>query len=65
MRASFDDPSVVSHPGLVPVMRLAQSCGLHTVVAEGVRVPADKGSNAAGKIAHDRGRDAHRGRLDR
>ena len=51
MRASFDDPNVVSQAGLVPVMRLAQSCGLHTMVAERVRVPAHRGSNAAGKVA--------------
>jgi hypothetical protein len=51
VRASFDDPNVVSQAGLVPVMRLAQSCGLHTVVAERVRVPTHKGSNAAGKVA--------------
>ena len=26
--ARFDDPNLVSHVGLVPVMRLAQECGL-------------------------------------
>jgi len=51
VRAAFDDPNVVSQAGLVPVMRLAQSCGLHTVVAERVRVPTHRGSNAAGKVA--------------
>lgn len=51
VRASFDDPNVVAQAGLVPVMRLAQSCGLHTVVAERVRVPTHRGSNAAGKVA--------------
>lgn len=35
----------------MPVLRLAQSCGLHAVVAERVRVPTHKGSNAAGKVA--------------
>jgi len=47
----FDDPNVVSQAGLVPVMRLAQSCGLHTAVAERVQVPTHKGSHAAGKVA--------------
>ena len=29
-RASFDDPNLVSHAGLVPVMALAQRAGLTT-----------------------------------
>lgn len=32
-------------------MRLAQSCDLHSIVSERVRVPTHKGSNAAGKVA--------------
>jgi hypothetical protein len=32
-------------------MRLAQSCGLHGIVAERVRLPTHKGSNASGKVA--------------
>jgi Transposase DDE domain group 1 len=32
-------------------MRLAQSCGLHGIVGERVRVPTHKGSNASGKVA--------------
>ncbi len=51
VRASFDDPNLVSFAGLEPVMRLAQSCGLHRIVAERVRVPTHKGSNASGKVA--------------
>ncbi len=51
VHAAFDDPNVVSQAGLVPVMRLAQSCGLHSVVAQRVGVPTHKGSNAAGKVA--------------
>ena len=39
VRAAFDDPNIVSQAGLVPVLRLAQSCGLHAVVAERVAVP--------------------------
>ena len=50
-RASFDDPNLVSCAGLVPVMRLAESCDLHGIVAERLHVPTDKGSNASGKLA--------------
>jgi hypothetical protein len=51
VRASFDDPHVVSCAGLEPVMRLAQSCDLHGIVADRLRVPTDKGANASGKVA--------------
>jgi DDE family transposase len=51
LRASFDDPNLVSHAGLEPVMRLAQSCDLHGIVSERVRMPTHKGSNASGKVA--------------
>src|SRR3954453_13745884 len=50
MRATFDDPNLVSCAGLVPVMRLAQQAGLHEAVAERVRLPGDTGSNPAGKL---------------
>src|SRR3954449_3231677 len=51
MRATFDDPNLVSCAGLVPVMRLAQQAGLHEAVAERVRPPTDKAANPAGKAA--------------
>jgi hypothetical protein len=51
VRASFDDPNIVSSAGLEPVMRLAESCGLHGIVASRLHVPTDKGSNASGKVA--------------
>jgi hypothetical protein len=51
VRASFDDPSLVSCAGLEPVMRLAQACDLPGIVAERVHVPTDKGANASGKVA--------------
>jgi hypothetical protein len=35
--ASFDDPNLVSHAGLMPVMGLAQRAGLGSLVAEHVR----------------------------
>jgi hypothetical protein len=50
-RAVFDDPNLVSHAGVVPVMRLAERAGLYRAVSAKVRVPTDKGSNPAGKVA--------------
>jgi hypothetical protein len=37
-RAPFDDPNLVSHVGLVPVMALAECAGLGGLVAEHVRL---------------------------
>jgi hypothetical protein len=51
MRATFDDPNLVSCAGLVPVMRLAHTVGLHAAVTERVHLPGDTGSNPAGKVA--------------
>jgi hypothetical protein len=51
VRATFDDPNLVSCAGLVPVMRLAQDVGLLDAVTDRVRLPGDKGSNPAGKVA--------------
>ncbi|MDI6104330.1 IS1380 family transposase [Actinoplanes sp. NEAU-A12] len=50
-RATFDDRNLVSCAGLVPVMRLAQQSGLHDAVGARVRLPTDKGTNPAGKVA--------------
>ena len=44
--ASFDDPHLVSHAGLVPVMALAESAGLGDLAAEHVRPAGDCGVNA-------------------
>jgi Transposase DDE domain group 1 len=49
-RASFDDPHLVSHAGLVPVMALAQRAGLGELVAEHVRPGGDCGVNAHLKV---------------
>jgi hypothetical protein len=49
-RASFDDPHLVSHAGLVPVMALAQRAGLGGLVAEHVRPAGDCGVNAHLKV---------------
>jgi Transposase DDE domain group 1 len=48
--ASFDDPNLVSHGGLVPVMALAQRAGLADLVAEHVRPGAECGVNAELKV---------------
>jgi hypothetical protein len=49
-RASFDDPNLVSHAGLVPVMALAQRAGLAGLVAQHVRPGGDCGVNAQLKV---------------
>ena len=48
---SFDDPHLVSHAGLVPVMALAERAGLQGLVAEHVRPGGDCGVNADLKVA--------------
>jgi hypothetical protein len=51
VRASFDDPNLVSCAGLEPVMRLAELCDLPGIVRERVRLASSVGSNPAGKVA--------------
>jgi Transposase DDE domain group 1 len=48
--ASFDDPNLVSHAGLVPVMALAQRAGLGDLVAGHVRPGGQCGVNPAAKV---------------
>jgi hypothetical protein len=48
--ASFDDPNLVSHAGLLPVMALAQRAGLADLVAEHVRPGGQCGVNADLKV---------------
>ena len=48
--ASFDDPNLVSHGGLVPVMALAERACLHDLLAEHVRPGGGCGVNAAAKV---------------
>ena len=48
--ASFDDPNLVSHAGLVPVMALAQRAGLGQLAAELVRPGRECGVNAHLKV---------------
>jgi Transposase DDE domain group 1 len=49
--ASFDDPNLVSHAGVVPVMALAERAGLAGLVAEYVRPGGECGVNAPLKVA--------------
>jgi hypothetical protein len=48
--ASFDDPNLMSHAGLVPVMALAQRAGLVGLVADNVRPAGECGINAHLKV---------------
>ena len=50
-RASFDDPNLVSHAGLVPVMALAERAGLADLIAEHVRPGGECGVNPHLKVA--------------
>ena len=47
--AAFDDPDLIAHAGLVPVIRLAERCGLPALVAEKVRLTGAR--NGAGTAA--------------
>ena len=48
--AVFDDPNLVSHGGLVPVVALAERCGLPELLAEHVRPGGECGVNAPAKV---------------
>ncbi|MDI6912581.1 IS1380 family transposase [Nocardioides sp.] len=48
--AVFDDPNLVSSAGLVPVLALARSAGLHDLAQQHLTVPSDKGANAGLKV---------------
>ncbi|MFC5112004.1 transposase [Kibdelosporangium philippinense] len=47
----FDDPGLVSHAGLVAVMRLAEDAGLSDLAGELVRLGGSVGANAGAKIS--------------
>jgi hypothetical protein len=49
-RAAFDDDNLIAYAGLVPVMRLAERCGLAGLVGEHVRIADRLGVNAPLKI---------------
>lgn len=46
----FDDPNLVSFARLVPVVALAQRCGLTNSLAELLTVTATGGANAVAKV---------------
>jgi hypothetical protein len=46
----FDDPNLVSCAGLAPVMALAARCGLAALLADRLRIAAEGGANATGKV---------------
>ena len=49
--ACFDEPTLVSSAGLVPVMALAEHAGLASSVGERLTVPTDKGAHAGAKVS--------------
>jgi hypothetical protein len=51
IRFGFDDPNLVSVAGLVPVMALAERCGLGRLVGRLLSVPGSAGANAAVKVS--------------
>jgi hypothetical protein len=48
--AAFDDENLIAYAGLVPVMRLAEWCGLADLIAEHVRVTDPLGANTPAKV---------------
>jgi hypothetical protein len=48
--ARFDDQSVVSHAGLLPLVRLTENVGFADLAAERVRVPGPAGANPSAKL---------------
>jgi len=49
--AVFDEPSLVSAAGLVPVVGLAERAGLRSLADQWLSVPSDRGANAGLKVA--------------
>lgn len=49
-RATFDDPNLVSHAGLVPLVRLMENIGLAGLADERVRLGGSRGAGAGAKI---------------
>ena len=48
--AVFDEPNLVSAAGLVPVLALAERCGLPQLADRYLSVPTDKGAHAGAKV---------------
>jgi hypothetical protein len=51
LSAVFDEPTLVSAAGLVPVLALAERAGLGRLADELLSVPTDRGANAGLKVA--------------
>src|SRR3954452_347063 len=51
MSAVCDESNLVSAAGLVPLLALARSAGLHALADRHLSVPSDKGANAGLKVA--------------
>ena len=51
LSARFDETSLVSAGGLVPVLGLAQRAGLQALADEQLTVPTDKGAHAGSKVS--------------
>src|SRR5207302_4252133 len=51
VRATFDAPHLVSHAGLVPLMRLAQHTGLNRLADNLLTLGTTAGSNAGAKVS--------------
>src|SRR4051812_40122980 len=49
--AGFDDPNLVSTAGLVPVMRLAERCGLARLTADTLTLSGPGSANPAAKVS--------------
>jgi DDE family transposase len=47
----FDEPTLVSSAGLVPVLALAQRAGLSRLAGQQLTVPGDKGAHAGAKVS--------------
>src|SRR5919197_1729364 len=48
--ARFDDQSVVSHAGLLPLIRLTENVGFADLAAERIRIPGPAGANPSAKL---------------
>ncbi|GAB89863.1 putative transposase [Gordonia rhizosphera NBRC 16068] len=48
--ASCDDPNLLGAAGLVPVMSLAEQCGISELAHEHLAVPTERGSNPDRKV---------------
>jgi len=51
IRFRFDDPNLVALAGLVPVMALAERCGLAKLAGRLLTVPGSVGANAGAKVS--------------